>query len=104
VRPSRSTFLRSIVVWRRRFVFCTRRLPQVERVVLNALAEARGFAAGYLCLRRAKLYRLAAAGRSTLLALYPNSDSVPFELMTRAKYARLLRRNQRDNHRPGTSR
>jgi hypothetical protein len=71
LRPSRSTFLRSIVVWRR-----TRRLPQVEGVVLNALAEARGFAAGYLCLRRAKLHRLAAAGRSTLLALYLNPDSV----------------------------
>ena len=33
-------------------------LPQVERVVLNALAKTCGFAAEYLRLRRTKWHRL----------------------------------------------
>ena len=78
----------------------------MERVVLNALAKTRGFAAGYLRLRRIKAHRL--EDKPIHLRLHSHRieirGEIAVELMTRAKYDRSLRRNQHGNHRPGTSR
>jgi hypothetical protein len=47
-----------IVVSTSRSTLYTRWLSEVERVILNALTNTRGFAAGHLCLRRINWHRL----------------------------------------------
>ena len=76
----------------------------MERVVLNALAKTRGFAAGYLRLRRIKAHRLEDKPIYLHSQRIEIRGEIAVELMTRAKYDRSLRRNQHGNHRPGTNR